>query len=79
MNEEASQPEIQPIAPYQQRVIDEKADLDARLSKLAAFIDGNGEIYLGLSVSERHRLNEQRYFMTQYANVLAARIEAFQS
>lgn len=60
---------------YQQRVIDEKAELDERLERLSEFI--GGEIYRDLDDAERLRLNRQRDAMNWYSRVLGQRIDAF--
>lgn len=61
--------------PHQQRVIDEKAELDDRRSKLAAFLyTGTFE---ALDAAERERLEKQLRLMTSYSDVLGERIEAF--
>ena len=61
--------------PHQQRVVDEKAELDDRRSKLAAFLyTGTFE---ALAAAERERLEKQLRLMTSYSDVLAERIKAF--
>lgn len=64
------------MQPHQQRVIDEKTELDERLSKLSAFLEG--AIFSGLSIDEQTRLRRQADYMTQYSQVLAERIAAFE-
>lgn len=61
--------------PHQQRVIDEKADLDDKLAKLTAFFDN--PIFAGLDVAEQGRLRDQVSYMAGYSEVLSARIAAF--
>jgi hypothetical protein len=63
------------LAPHQERVVAEKADLDDRLQKLVAFF--STPIYAGLSEAERSRLRSQSFFMMGYSAVLGDRIEAF--
>lgn len=63
------------MQPHQQRVIDEKTELDGRLKKLNAFIDG--EIFKGLPEDERTRLRKQVGYMKCYSYVLEERIAAF--
>lgn len=63
-------------APHQQRVIDEKKELDAKLIALEAFID-NSAIYAALPRDEKDRLCKQRGFMEGYSIVLTERINAF--
>ncbi len=60
---------------YQQRVIDERADLCRKLEKLDAFMAG--PVYEGLPLNEKNRLTVQRGFMIGYAEVLRQRIEDF--
>jgi hypothetical protein len=64
-----------PLAPHQQRVVDEKEELSERLSKLQAFFQG--PIFPTLSEAERMRLRNQVRFMDGYAAVLEDRIRAF--
>ena len=61
--------------PYQQRVIDEKTELDNKLTKLVGFFDTG--IFKGLPEDEQRRLREQSEHMTNYSAVLGARISAF--
>lgn len=63
-------------APFQQRVICEKKELDTKLIALEAFID-NGEFYAALAQDEKDRLRKQRGFMEGYSIVLTERINAF--
>lgn len=63
---------------YQKRVVAEKAELDAKRKKLAAFLDG--EIYeTEISALELWRLNRQFNAMTLYSDILGERIDAFGS
>jgi hypothetical protein len=64
-----------PLQPYQQRVVEEKSELEERLAALHRFIDG--DVYSKLDEAERGRLRQQRYFMNGYAQVLRERIDAF--
>lgn len=64
------------MQPHQQRVVDEKAQLDERLTKLNEFIALN-PIFRDLPPAEQHRLSQQSAFMWGYSNVLAERIAAF--
>ncbi len=63
------------LEPYQQRVVDEKADLDARREKLGAF--KNSAAFTLLSWQEQERLNTQAHLMTMLSAVLGERIAAF--
>lgn len=63
-------------APHQQRVVDEKAELDERRTKLFKFIQ-NSPIFKTLSESDRSLLVEQWEVMSHYSTILSARIERF--
>jgi hypothetical protein len=63
------------MQPHQQRVVDEKTELDEKLAKLNNFI--GGEIYNGLPGDERYRLTQQSLMMKQYSDILGERIAAF--
>ncbi len=60
---------------WQQRVVEEKEQLDARLEKLCLFC--YSQAFESLPLLERERLNMQRHLMTCYSAVLGARIAAF--
>jgi hypothetical protein len=60
---------------HQQRVVDEKRELDAKISKLVAFYDTT--VYAGLDETERVRLSRQGQIMSEYSDVLGERIAAF--
>jgi hypothetical protein len=60
---------------FQQRVVEEKAELDKKLTKLRAFFET--ESYIGLDWEEQDRLQRQVGFMKSYSDVLAERIEEF--
>ena len=64
------------LTPHQQRVIDEKEELDARLGRLKAFILAHPS-FGALPVEEKVRLSEQKVYMASYSNVLGRRIAAF--
>ena len=63
------------IQPHQQRVIDEKAELDGRIAKLAAFVES--PVFLSVRQDEQERLKDQIDVMRIYSEILAARIRAF--
>jgi hypothetical protein len=63
------------IPPHQQRVIDEKRELDERLAKLEAFFDM--PTFACLDQAEQQRLHDQAVAMHEYANILADRVDAF--
>lgn len=64
------------LQPHQQRVVDEKRELDERLEKLNAFF--RTPTFHGLDGVEQGRLGRQAGIMMQYSAVLAERIAAFQ-
>jgi hypothetical protein len=63
------------MQPFQQRVIDEKKELDEKLQRLGAFFDN--ETFNGLPEDERIRLKRQESLMQAYSEVLGERIAAF--
>lgn len=64
------------LQPHQQRVVDEKAELDERREKLGTF--KNTERFAALPWQEQERLNTQAHLMTMLSAVLGARIAAFE-
>lgn len=65
----------EPLPPHQQRVLTEKAELDAKRRLLTAFIDG--PVFLTLFDSEKQLLLSQRDTMTAYSDILCKRIARF--
>jgi hypothetical protein len=63
------------LQPHQQRVVDEKAELDERLAKLVDFT--RTSIFAGLDAEERNRLDQQAATMAMYSDILGDRIAAF--
>jgi len=61
---------------WQERVVEEKAELDKKIEKLSKFIQG-GEFW-GLAMEEQRRLLTQITLMQQYSEVLGERIDAFE-
>ena len=61
--------------PYQQRVIDEKHQLDERLEKLKALF--NNPVFHSLSIHEQGLMKQQAKHMTRYSLVLQERISGF--
>ena len=61
---------------WQQRVVDEKKNLDVRLDALDEFINTGKSAEL--DPMERFRLSSQRYHMAAYSEVLRQRVEAFE-
>ncbi len=64
------------MQPHQQRVVDEKNELDEKLTKLNAFVSA-GTIFDTLASAEQERLRRQAGIMAEYSAVLGERIEAF--
>ena len=60
------------IQPHQQRVIDEKEDLDVKIEKLSAFT--RSQAFENVPMAERHLLREQLMHMERYSATLGARI-----
>lgn len=67
------------MQPYQERVVQEKQELDEKLTKLEAFIFRGVGKWFELSESERLRMTKQYCYMMDYSKVLGERIAAFQS
>lgn len=63
------------LLPHQMRVVDEKTDLDNRLSKLKTFC--LTPLFQSLPTEEKQRLTEQEMHMRNYSDVLGRRIAAF--
>lgn len=61
------------MAPYQERVIQEKKELDEKLGKLELFF--SGPEHAGLPPMEQGRLARQHSAMEDYSNILGERIE----
>lgn len=60
---------------YQNRVVQEKAELDEKRARLISFI--GGDLYRTLDKTEQSRLNRQLEAMSLYSGILAERIAAF--
>ena len=67
----------QQLATHQQRVVDEKRDLDEKLQKLTAFISSESFATIVQDAEERGRLVCQEEIMKDYSAVLGERIAAF--
>lgn len=61
---------------YQQRVLEEKNELQSRCDRLAMFMQGNA--YAALRIDERTRLQAQFLHMCAYLALLKERIRHFQ-
>ena len=64
-------------APHQQRVIEEKRELDEKIQKLTAFIYSEKFVSIVSDDDERLRLLQQDEVMRQYSRVLCNRIASF--
>jgi hypothetical protein len=64
------------LAPHQERVVQEKKDLDEKAQKLSDFI-GLSATFPQLDQAEQERLKEQCEIMWQYSEILGKRIAAF--
>lgn len=67
--------DVSALAPHQQRVVAEAAELDERISKLSAFLPTG--TFASLPEDEQGRLNAQLVAMLDYSGCLAERIAAF--
>lgn len=65
------------MKPYQQRVIEEKRELDTKIKALNAFLDARPEKPGAISSHEFLRLRYQLALMKAYSNVLEERITEF--
>lgn len=66
---------LKQFQPHQQRVVDEKNELDEKIGKLQAFFDN--EIYKNLPNEDRALLIEQVNHMRIYSDILFRRIQRF--
>ena len=73
--EEPGRPEAITMQPHQQRVVNEKVELDIKRIALNEF--SNSEIYKSLNDDEQDRLNRQYAAMSVYSVILTERIDAF--
>jgi len=63
------------MAEYQERVLNEKDELDTKIHKLRLFF--SSDIFRELSFDEQSRLSIQLGLMQQYSNILQERINAW--
>jgi hypothetical protein len=63
------------MQPHQERVVQEKKDLDEKLAKLRLFF--TGDIFGTLDEDEQNRLKRQENVMHLYSEILGERIAAF--
>lgn len=64
------------LQPHQQRVVDEKTELDKKATALSEFI-GTHPTFETLAPAEQERMKQQNEIMWQYSEILGARIAAF--
>lgn len=64
------------MLPHQQRVVDEKSELDEKLIRLNQFI-AKSPIFQDLDDAEKSRLIAQKAHMEGYSDILRERIHAF--
>ena len=64
------------MLPHQQRVVDEKNELDVKAKALSNFI-GNNPVFADIGAEEQERMKEQCEIMWQYSEILGKRIVAF--
>ena len=66
------------LQPHQQRVVEEKRELDERLAKLVDFIENNPTFNSTVLIeAKRNRLHRQRVKMEELSQILGERIAAF--
>jgi hypothetical protein len=63
------------MQPHQQRVVDEKAELDLNRDRLTEFL--KGKIFQTLPSDEQERLTRQLGIMGEYSGILAEHIVHF--
>jgi hypothetical protein len=63
-------------APHQQRVVDEKAELDKKIEALSKFINSS-PVFKSLPHDEQGRMEYQLLIMAEYSSILGERIAAF--
>lgn len=63
------------LQPHQQRVVDERLELDAKRMRLAGFF--GSPPFNRLPLAEMERLHRQAKIMAEYSAVLGERIAAF--
>ena len=65
------------LQPHQQRIVDEKTELDEKLSKLTTFVNSEKFYAIVSDEDERSRLVRQQQLMFDYSEILGERIAAF--
>ena len=64
------------MQPHQQRVVDEKIQLDDKVSKLGDFIK-ESSVYRTMNPHDQQLLNRQHAIMQDYSQILGQRIDRF--
>lgn len=64
------------MLPHKQRVVEEKEQLEDRLTKLTSFIS-TSHLFPALPKAEQKRLLRQLKVMQEYSEILSERIAAF--
>ena len=64
------------LLPHQQRIVDEKSELDEKINKLQQFIETN-DLFKDLHPAEKNDLVQQGNIMLNYSSVLQRRINRF--
>lgn len=64
------------MEPFQQRVIEEKKELDQKLLRLRKFFEGQN--FQSVDPNEQARMLRQEVIMTDYSSILEERINAFE-
>ena len=68
-------PDIDQLPPYQQRVIQERNELDSKLGNLLTFI--GTPVFHSLDGADRALLKQQADVMAEYSRILSIRIARF--
>lgn len=63
------------LLPHQQRVVDERQELETKICALSTFLEG--VVFSTLSQDEQDRLIAQVYIMQAYSSILQSRIKNF--
>jgi hypothetical protein len=64
------------MQPHEQRVVDEKHELDEKIAKLDKFISGSPN-FEGLEAEDKELLQDQQRVMITYSVLLGRRISRF--
>lgn len=63
------------MQPHQQRVIEEKEELDIKIEKLTSFFET--KLFHEIDILEQNRLKTQLHHMGEYSKILSDRINNF--